>query len=404
MPTEINLHDFIEQMREKPYGVLLCSSGLSADSFPEDYETLSWVGGLAESASINHWPKQGQFQLGFLSYDLKQPLHGLGNSFESSLDWPFMGWIIPQLYTRGNSDLDINDLFNYYHSTKWKSGGNPDFYPSITRETYLQKVESVRELIRKGTVYELNLCQAFETLDLPEDPINLFFQLRAARPVSFSALIKWEHRWLLSFSPERFLRKKGNKLTSQPIKGTIGRSPDQLKDLEAALQLEKSEKDRAENVMIVDLVRNDLAQVCEVGSVEVPDLMKVYSFPTVHQMISTVTGKVKQNESFENIIKSCFPMGSMTGAPKREAMIQIDLLEGFARNLFSGSVGYITDNGDFDLNVLIRSLYINEKTGKTSCFSGGAITYQSNAEDEYEESILKAEPLINMAGGNLVRS
>ncbi len=403
MPIEVSLSELLVKLRQMPYGVLLCSSGNNGASFPSDYETFSWLGGVSKVARIDQWPETNQFQFGFLSYDLKNPLQGLNSKYNSSLDWPLMGWISPDFISKGvNQTLNID--FTPSSLSHWKSGENPHFFPKVNRTTYLDKVDQVRNLIRQGTVYELNLCQAFEANDIPTDPISLFFHIRNQKPVSFSALVKWEHRWLLCFSPERFLRKSGSKLTSQPIKGTIGRGQSLEQDQLAANKLENSEKDRAENVMIVDLVRNDLAKVCETGSVQVPDLMKVYSFPTVHQMISTVTGSLKKGESFESVIQSCFPMGSMTGAPKREAMIQIDELEGFARNLFSGSVGYINADGNFDFNVLIRSLYLDERTKKTYCFAGGAITYQSEPEEEYEESLLKAEPLIQMAGGILKRT
>lgn len=404
MPTEVSLSEYIHRLRQMPYGVLMCSSGFDPALFPTDYETFSWLGGLANVAQINQWPEQGKLQLGFLSYDLKNELHGLSNSFSSDLDWPQMGWFLPEFISQGIEKIELNQLFNNSTKRDWKSGNNPIFYPKILKQDYLKKVETVRELIRRGTVYELNLCQAFQAHDVPNDPIELFFHLRALKPVSFSVLVKWEHRWLLCFSPERFLRKNGSTLTSQPIKGTIARGKDPDEDYHAAVKLKESKKDQAENVMIVDLVRNDFARICESGTVEVPSLMNVYSFPTVHQMISTVTGQLKQEQSFQSIISSCFPMGSMTGAPKREAMIQIDQIEGFSRNIFSGSVGYLTPEGDFDFNVLIRSLYINEKNSLTTCFSGGAITYQSIAEEEYDESILKAEPLIELAGGMLVRS
>ncbi len=404
MAVKVGLLQLLDCLRKEPYGFLLLSSGQDAITFPAQYETLQWIGGVSSKKSELNWPKKNSWQFGFLGYDYKNRLHHLSSAHPAFMDWPESGWIEPEWL---GYQLDFSaklELPDYSDFQPWKSGNSPVFKPQFGRLEYEKKVEQVRDLIRKGIVYELNLCQAFQSEDVPTDPMDLFFQIRATKPVSFSALVKWEHRWLLCFSPERFLRKENGILMSQPIKGTRARGNDPEMDSLTAKELKNSVKDKAENVMIVDLVRNDLSRICKTGTVEVPDLMNVYSFPTVHQMISTIQGTLKESVEFEKIIEACFPMGSMTGAPKREALIQIDKLEGFSRNLFSGSVGYLTPNGNFDFNVLIRSLYVNEEKNQTHCFAGGAITYHSDPQAEYEESLLKAEPLIQMAGGILERT
>ena len=218
-------------------------------------------------------------------------------------------------------------------------------------------------------------------------------------PNPFSALYKLEDKWLICASPERFLKKEGNKILSQPIKGTSSRFlKDDSKDKKSKEELYASEKDRSENVMVVDLVRNDLARVCNEGTVKVDELFGIYSFPQVHQMISTVSGELKDKISFSEIIKSTFPMGSMTGAPKRRVMELIDQYERSGRGIFSGAVGYITPENaygqaGFDFNVVIRSIMYNASEKYLSFMAGSGITFYSDAEKEYEECLLKAEAM-----------
>jgi para-aminobenzoate synthetase component 1 len=214
------------------------------------------------------------------------------------------------------------------------------------------------------------------------------------KPNPFSALYKMEDKWLICASPERFLKKEGNKILSQPIKGTSSRFlKDGSKDKKSRDELYISEKDRSENVMVVDLVRNDLARVCKEGTVRVDELFGIYSFPQVHQMISTVSGELKDKISFSEIIKSTFPMGSMTGAPKRRVMELIDQYERSGRGIFSGAVGYITPENDFDFNVVIRSIMYNASEKYLSFMAGSGITFYSDAEKEFEECLMKVEAM-----------
>jgi para-aminobenzoate synthetase component 1 len=195
---------------------------------------------------------------------------------------------------------------------------------------------------------------------------------------------------MMCASPERYLHKHGNTILSQPIKGTARRGTDTGSDNEIKTALQSSIKDRAENVMIVDLVRNDIARSCKTGSVKVEELFGIYTFPQVHQMISTITGQLKEEEPFTNAIRYSFPMGSMTGAPKVKVMELVEKYEHSRRELFSGTVGYISPEGNFDFNVIIRSLFYNAATRYLSYQTGGAITYDSTPEQEWEEMRLKA--------------
>ena len=263
--------------------------------------------------------------------------------------------------------------------------------PFISKASYLENIHKILALIRRGDFYEINYCQAFEVEHLSAHPVNVYANLTDISPTPFACFYKNSSDYLLCASPERYLQKKGNQLISQPIKGTIKRSLEN--DADDKLQVEalkNSSKDKSENVMVVDLVRNDLSRICEQGSVEVSELFGIYSFPQVHQMISTITGKLASNTLFSEILEATFPMGSMTGAPKKSVMETIDALEPTKRGLYSGTVGYLNPAGDFDFNVVIRSIFYNSDTKKASYGVGGGITIYSDPEKEYEECLLKA--------------
>ena len=263
--------------------------------------------------------------------------------------------------------------------------------PFISKASYLENIHKILALIRRGDFYEINYCQAFEVEHLSAHPVNVYANLTDISPTPFACFYKNSSDYLLCASPERYLQKKGNQLISQPIKGTIKRNVEN--DADDKLQVEalkNSSKDKSENVMVVDLVRNDLSRICEQGSVEVSELFGIYSFPQVHQMISTITGKLASNTLFSEILEATFPMGSMTGAPKKSVMETIDVLEPTRRGLYSGTVGYLNPAGDFDFNVVIRSIFYNSDTQKASYGVGGGITIYSDPEKEYEECLLKA--------------
>ncbi len=273
--------------------------------------------------------------------------------------------------------------------------------PFISKATYLEAIQKILALIRRGDFYEINYCQAFEVEHLSAHPVEVYSNLMEVSPTPFACFYKNNSDYLLCASPERYLQKKGNQLISQPIKGTIKRNLHNDADDKLQIEtLQNSSKDKSENVMVVDLVRNDLSRICEKGSVQVSELFGIYSFPQVHQMISTITGTLSSNTLFSEILEASFPMGSMTGAPKKSVMETIDALEPTKRGLYSGTVGYFNPAGDVDFNVVIRSIFLNSDTKKASYAVGGGITIYSDPEKEYEECLLKAAAIKKVLSGN----
>ncbi len=267
---------------------------------------------------------------------------------------------------------------------------------SLSKEKYIEKIKLLQQHIQRGDCYEINFCQQFFATEATIHPIETYKKLIELSPAPFGSFYKLNNDYCLCASPERFLQKKGSKLISQPIKGTSKRDDDIKKDDANKNHLIESKKEKSENVMVVDLVRNDMSMVCEKGSVKVKELFGIYSFPQVHQMISTIEGTLSLDKTFTEVIKACFPMGSMTGAPKKSVMQLIEKYEETQRGLFSGSIGYITPDGDFDFNVVIRSIFYNEIKKRVSFFAGSGITYYSKAEDEYEECLSKAAAIVKV--------
>ena len=265
-----------------------------------------------------------------------------------------------------------------------------------SKDDYFKKVEQMLIHIQRGDTYEANFCQEFFAEDTQIQPFEVFKKLNKISKSPFATYLKLEDKYLMSSSPERYIKKKGNKIISQPIKGTAKRSSNKEADIRLANALFNDEKERSENIMIVDLVRNDLARSCKAGSVVVDELFGIYSFEQVFQMISTVSGELREEVHFVDAIKNAFPMGSMTGAPKVMSMQLIEHYEKTKRGLYSGAVGYITPSGDFDFNVVIRSLLYNAANEYLSLQVGGAIVFDSDPEDEYEECLLKAKAMIDV--------
>lgn len=266
-----------------------------------------------------------------------------------------------------------------------------------SREEYIQIIEALRTHIKRGDCYEINFCMDFLSQNTTIDPLYIYSQLQTVSPNPFGALYKLHSKFCICASPERFITKKGNTVVSQPIKGTSKRDhSDSVIDENNKQHLLKSEKEKSENVMIVDLVRNDLSKICTEGSVTVKELFGIYSFPQVHQMISTIEGIVNAETPISSVIEACFPMGSMTGAPKARVMELIDQYEEAPRGLFSGSIGYITPDNDFDFNVVIRSLFYNDENHCVSFKAGSGITFKSDPQLEYEECLMKAAAIIKV--------
>ena len=291
-----------------------------------------------------------------------------------------------------NGELPINIFRAITTQTEDNESELPSlkFIPRIDKTQYLEAIDQMREHIRNGDCYEVNYCveRYCEGASIP--PIQTFQRLNALSPMPFAACYRLQDKWLLSASPERYLFREGRQVVSQPMKGTARRHSDPAKDEEARQHLRNSVKEMAENVMIVDLVRNDLSRSCRQGSIRVDELFSIYSFPGVHQMISTISGELEGASDLTDPIRYSFPMGSMTGAPKFKVMELIEHYEVSRRELFSGAVGYIDPNGDFDFNVVIRSLFYHETTRYLSFQTGGAITFDSVPLEEFEEMQLKA--------------
>ena len=263
--------------------------------------------------------------------------------------------------------------------------------PVLSKDEYLTIVKHLKEHILRGDCYEINFCQEYFSQSAVLSPYHVYQKLVDISPTPFSCFYRVDEKYLLCSSPERFLKKSGNTIISQPIKGTIARNHDnKVQDSLLKEELYLSEKERSENVMIVDLMRNDLSRIAIEGSVKVEELFGIYTFPQVHQMISTIVGLVHDNISFAEILQVTFPMGSMTGAPKKKVLELIDQFEPSQRGLYSGSVGYITPEGDFDFNVVIRSILYNETNKEISFQVGSGITFYCDAAKEYEECLLKA--------------
>jgi para-aminobenzoate synthetase component 1 len=341
---------------------------------------------------------------GHLGYDLKNEIEPLTSSGKSGLEFPDLFFFEPEIIIRLSEkgmliEAENPDVvFAAVCDTSIDSGRlkhkKIQIQSRFSQQEYIKTIKKLQQHILRGDCYEINFCQEFYVENAVIDPIAGYKKLSKISPNPFSALYKMNNQWLICASPERFLKKQGDKILSQPIKGTSKRvEGDKQKDEKNKVDLLHSAKDRSENVMVVDLVRNDLAKVCKEGTVSVDELYGIYSFPQVHQMISTISGKLNKNTSFSAIMKATFPMGSMTGAPKRRVMELIEKYEQTKRGIFSGAVGYIAPDGDFDFNVVIRSIMYNANTGYLSFETGSAITFYSDPEKEWEECLLKAEAI-----------
>jgi para-aminobenzoate synthetase component 1 len=266
----------------------------------------------------------------------------------------------------------------------------------ITKQEYIAAVKELQKHIRRGDIYEVNFCQEFYSENAVINTAEVYQNFNSISSAPFSAFCKFDNHYVLSSSPERFLQKRGNTLISQPIKGTRKRSGNSIEDNQLKYDLLNDTKERSENVMIVDIVRNDLSRIAKKGTVKVDELFGIYSFKQVHQMISTISCEVKESVSFSDIIRATFPMGSMTGAPKISAMKLIEQYESSKRGLYSGALGYISPDGDFDFSVVIRTILYNEEKKYLSFMVGSAITDKANAEQEYEECMLKAKAMFEV--------
>ncbi|GAB2869425.1 anthranilate synthase component I family protein [Hymenobacter ruber] len=357
-------------------------------------------------ADLSGQPATAAPRFGFLTYDLKNDIEALYSENFAGFEWPLLHFFTPETWLVWRTDTleiygqteDILDQIVVQPVPPAAALAIPPMRPRLPKAEYLRAVEAIREDILNGEVYELNLCQEFYAESVALNPVEVFWQLMQASPAPFAGFVRWHDHFLLCASPERFLAHRNGQLISQPIKGTIRRGATPAEDEQQRQTLLHDEKERAENLMIVDLVRNDLARVARTGTVRVPELFGLYPFRHLWQMISTVTADLRPGTGLAEILRATFPMGSMTGAPKIRAMQLIEQYESSRRGLYSGSIGYVVADGNFDFNVVIRSLQYRQDTGYLSFQVGSAITYDSDPEREYDECLLKARALLEVLG------
>ncbi|HSD14502.1 MAG TPA: anthranilate synthase component I family protein [Flavobacterium sp.] len=392
---------------------------LDSNNYPQHYGSYDVVLAADAFTSIktdyqNAFEDLKQYQqqskdwlFGYLSYDLKNDAEDLKSQNFDGLHFPDLFFFQPKkLFLLNGNELEIcylnmcedeleEDFLEIVEREKeiGKSLSSVTIQQRISKEKYLEKVNEMLLHIHRGDIYEANFCMEFFAENAEINPLEIYEKLNAISEPPFAVFFKNNINYLLSASPERYLRKEGLKVISQPIKGTAKRLFDEERDNQSKTELSENPKERSENIMIVDLVRNDLSHTATKGSVQVEELCEIYSFKQVHQMISTVVSEVKESTSPLEIIKTTFPMGSMTGAPKISAMKIIEELEETKRGLYSGAVGYFTPNNDFDFNVVIRSILYNSKEKYVSFSVGSAVTAESKPENEYEECLLKAKAM-----------
>jgi para-aminobenzoate synthetase component 1 len=371
---------------------------------------------------------------GYLSYDLKNEIEQLSSENSDGLAFPLLHFFEPKFVIEIKnqnasvyfdddiaSEIEAKEVYELClipPAPPSSSSGQALFkgevedsekiniQAKITRSEYIASVNQLKQHISKGDIYEVNFCQEFFAENANINKVDVYQKLNTISQAPFTAYCKFGTHYLMCASPERFIQKRLNRLISQPIKGTIKRSENNIEDEQLKHELRNNKKEQNENVMIVDLVRNDLSRIAKRGTVEVEELFGVYSFKQVHQLISTVSCELKDDITFTDIIKNMFPMGSMTGAPKISAMKLIEQYESTKRGLYSGAVGYIDPKGDFDFNVVIRSILYNSENKYVSFMVGSAITDKAKAEEEYDECLLKAKAmfevlLVDNSGSNL---
>lgn len=352
----------------------------------------------------NYVRENSDWLFGHFGYDLKNEIEDLTSQNPERIHFPAITFFRPlhlihfesngvSIETPANPKIIFNEIINI-KIPDTTDHSSIQVKADCTRQQYITTVEALRKHIEEGDVYEINYCINYFANKASIKPVELFSRLIQLSPNPFSVLYKIDGKYAISASPERFLKKEGDKIISQPIKGTAARGSSEELDLTVKNELKNNEKERAENMMIVDLVRNDLAKSCIAGSVKVDEMFGIYTFPQLHQMISTVSGVLKKTTSPTGAIKNAFPMGSMTGAPKIKVMELIEKYEHSKRGLFSGSIGYFTPNNDYDFNVVIRSLFYDSHTSQLSFSVGSAITFDSEPEKEYEECLLKASAIM----------
>lgn len=392
---------------EYTYASLLDSNNYEKSS-NSTYEYIAGFGAKSIVVSSN-WEElkslsqKNSWLFGYLSYDLKNTTEDLKSENDDGLEFPELCFFEPEYLVRivdGFCEINGVDPLQFFDDLPFDEQINKqvvdvNIVSKVSKEKYLKQVIQLMNHIQLGDIFEVNFCQEFFAENTKINPVDISKRLTDKSPMPFSAYLKIGNKYGICASPERFIKRIKDHVISQPIKGTVKRGNSQVEDEELKDGLLKDRKEKAENVMIVDLVRNDFSRFAEIGSVAVEELFGIHTFPQVHQMISTVGCEVRNKLSVD-IIKDCFPMGSMTGAPKVRAMKLIEKYESTRRGLYSGSIGYIDPEGNFDFNVVIRSVLYNKTNKYLSFMVGGAITAASDPQKEYDESLLKAKAIFEI--------
>ncbi len=342
---------------------------------------------------------------GYLGYDLKNELEDLHSQHPNHTGFPDAYFFIPK-YTlligqfnaeiKGSDPQHIVDQIQASEPLDESPGFEGKLKYRMNKAAYVEAFADLQRHIRQGDAYEVNLCQEFYAENATLNPLAAYRRLNEVSPTPFSCFFKFGHKYILSASPERFLSKNGTTLLSQPIKGTAPRGKDSIEDDRIKATLATSPKEISENIMIVDLVRNDLTRSASPGTVAASSLLQIHSFKQVHQLISTVTCQIREGIGMVETIQNTFPPGSMTGAPKISAMKLIDQYENSRRGVYSGALGYFSPQGNYDFSVVIRTLLYNAENGYLSFHTGGAITDNADPEREYNECLLKGKALFEV--------
>ncbi|RFZ85629.1 anthranilate synthase component I family protein [Mucilaginibacter terrenus] len=346
------------------------------------------------------------FVFGFFGYDLKNEIENVTSANGDYLDFADLYFFVPAtvITIKGDTvevigkEIDFDVPKERLEPSRDNSQLGIQIQSRFTKEEYVKSVNKIKEHITRGDIYVTNFCQEFFAEQAELDPLETFNKLNSISPTPFSSFMKWNGNYIMCASPERFLAKRGSKLISQPIKGTAPRNADPTIDKNNIDKLRSHPKELQENVMVVDMVRNDLTRSAKRGTVTTAELFGIQSFKQVHQMVSTITCEIREDVSSVQAIRNTFPMGSMTGAPKVSAMQLMEQFERSKRGVYSGALGYFSPDGDFDFNVVIRTLLYNSAKKYLSFHVGSAITFHADAEKEYEECLLKAKAILEVLG------
>tara|TARA_B100001750_G_scaffold245995_1_gene267055 strand:- start:400 stop:1695 length:1296 start_codon:yes stop_codon:yes gene_type:complete len=395
--------------------LFLNSNGNSKKKYHGEYDIIAGVDPVSFIRSNkksfknlrDYYCSKNDWIMGNVAYDLKNETEKLSSKNTGIIKFDNIYFFQPRLlFIVKSSKLEIHHfkdenvdfVFEDIMKTEFKIHNSKSKIVLKKRDTkkkYLEKIKYIQDHIKKGDIYELNYCQEFYSEGKVINPIMTYLLLNQKSLTPFSCLFKHNKRYLISSSPERYIKGDRNNVISQPIKGTSKRYFDKTKDNISKNNLIKSKKEISENIMTVDLVRNDLGIIAKRGSVKVSELCGIYTFKQVHQLVSTIKCKLEDNKDWIDVLNFTFPMGSMTGTPKIKSMQLIDKFESFKRGMFSGSVGYVSPNSEFDFNVIIRAIIYDDFNKYISVPVGGAITFNSIPEKEYNECLIKAKAMFN---------